>query len=508
MLLGASYYVNALDGAGEKARPIATNQAEKTSVSVKIKWFGYKQDAVTVHLLANGEKIKSAKIERENKWSYEFKDLPKYDAEGKEITYNVMQEDITWTWRKYKTKVTGDAQNGFVIKNIRLININVGKLWNEYPIDNSPASLLPQMQGANFSNFSDVTGVEREQKQDKAQSVVPIPDSITVKLLADGKVVGTMQLTKENDWESDFEEYPEYDEFDGHEIDYTVEEVFVNGYKSECIEWDYGYSYRIINRSIINIDVEKKWIGKAKGPVEVTLHRKYKVEVYDDRIDDYVVETRDEVVETVELNQGNKWKHTFAGMYEFYVAQYDDASKYDYYVTEKKVDGYKTEIKGDQNTGFVITNENTSDKISIPVEKKWIGKAYGSTKIKLLADGKEVETVELGDGNSWKHTFTGLQKYKNDGMEVKYTVKEVGETNNKIRLGGHQYSVECKGNVADGFIITNKKITAEGFTITNKKNVPPGSTPNTSDSNQLALYTLIIGLSTLLITIIARKRVK
>ncbi len=43
-----------------------------------------------------------------------------------------------------------------------------------------------------------------------------------------------------------------------------------------------------------------------------------------------------------------------------------------------------------------------------------------------MADGQEVagQTQELNEGNSWKASFTNLDKYK-DSVEINYTVKEV-----------------------------------------------------------------------------------
>ncbi len=38
-------------------------------------------------------------------------------------------------------------------------------------------------------------------------------------------------------------------------------------------------------------------------------------------------------------------------------------------------------------------------------KKKWIGKAVNEIEVKLLANGKEVQTAKLNEANSWKHTF-------------------------------------------------------------------------------------------------------
>lgn len=99
----------------------------------------------------------------------------------------------------------------------------------------------------------------------KELSSVPIPDTITVHLLADGVVVGTMQLTKDDDWEGRFVDYPRYDENDGHEINYTTKEDPLAGY-----ETSYFNGNIILNRSLIDVSVEKKWIGNSQSKAELT----------------------------------------------------------------------------------------------------------------------------------------------------------------------------------------------------------------------------------------------
>ncbi|HBI91976.1 MAG TPA: collagen-binding protein, partial [Terrisporobacter glycolicus] len=69
------------------------------------------------------------------------------------------------------------------------------------------------------------------------------------------------------------------------------------------------------------------------------------------------------------LNEGNEWKYTFSNL-----EKYKDGKEINYTVEETPIDGYKSEITGNMNSGFVIKNINT-EKISIPVNKVWVGKA-------------------------------------------------------------------------------------------------------------------------------------
>ena len=104
--------------------------------------------------------------------------------------------------------------------------------------------------------------------------------------------------------------------------------------------------------------VEKKWIGKKKDSVEVTIYRTCDIEYYDVNTGTLRQRHIDESVGNVILNKNNNWKYIFREQYEFYTVagEFSDPVKYEYYVKETALDGYETRITGNQNNGFVITN--------------------------------------------------------------------------------------------------------------------------------------------------------
>ena len=59
-------------------------------------------DNITVHLFANGNKIKSIKVSQKDNWKYTFNDLDKY-RNGKEIKYTIQEEKVA----DYETKISG-----------------------------------------------------------------------------------------------------------------------------------------------------------------------------------------------------------------------------------------------------------------------------------------------------------------------------------------------------------------------------------------------------------------
>lgn len=563
MLLSVNNSVNAIDTttpAPTTTTPAPTtpiNPNEKIEILFKSRWTGNDRLSARVHLFANGEELDIQTtnpstgqqrdgiiLDYQNAWEYRQANLPRYDQDGNEITYTATQEIINedlfaFHGFRFKTVTTGSSEErSFIFNNISIINIKVGKSWNEYPnivIPGTPSPAYPPvMLNVNTLDSEDSVSYDEEELNEliaesdaldadnlnyvtyasgldevdtsleedaqattAQQSSIAIPDSITVNLLADGVVVGTIQVTKEQDWESEFVGYPRFDENDGHEINYTIEEVPVNGYKTEYIHT--RVIDMIVNRSIIDIPVVKKWVGKMQSSVQVTLHRKYTTTYFDYATSRNVTDNHDEVVETVELNAANNWKYIFREQYEFYTVAGQDPSKYEYYITEDSVANYATDITGNQDEGFTITNTNTTDLIDIPVEKNWDGDTANSTKITLFANGNEVETVELNATNNWKHTFTHLQKYNNDGSEVAYTIKEVGENGNIIELDGKRFDVEYTGDVTQGFKVTNKRPLDPPT---------PTQTPKTSDDTHVKVYGLMMLLSAVLVVIVAAKRMK
>ena len=501
----------------------AVSGTEKIDISVRVEWNATYYPPTTVNLMANGElkdtvTLRSAEIQQDlSEWRHVFRNLPKYDDNGKEIEYSITYH-INDNWLKYNTVVSGNAQEGFVIKSVTSRDINVNKAWNMIivrvsPGTPSPTSLdflghaLDVMDDADtdYDNENAIGNVDADDESMKSKR--EIPDSITVYLYADGVKIDSKKIYKADDWEGKFENVPQYAD-DGHTIDYTVKEDPIPGYIAE-----YRDDGIIINRSVIDIPVKKKWVGKRKDSVDITLYRTCETESWDD-YGNLVKETINEEVATAELNAANNWKHTFKDVYEFYLSENGQPSKYKYYVKETEIAGYDSVITGNQDDGFVITNENTVDKISIPVEKKWSGDTLESVTVKLLANGEEVQAIELNQANSWKHIFANLHKYDNDNNEIKYTVKEVGEDNGFLEFGDKCFKVSYDGSEDNGFIISNEKFIPPTPTLnippdpkTNKSPVPK---PNTGDESNLYLYLgLIISAGALITSIKYRcKKVK
>ena len=382
-------------GQSAKSTYAETATSSNINIPVEVDWKGNYRVPVNVNLMADGELKQTITITYDTYWKSKFLNVPKYNSLGTEINYTITYEAADYGV-KYKYSLSGNATNGFVIKIVPLRDIYVCKVWNVMPnivIPGTPSPAdPPTMTGMIATNLDsgtpaaapeplseapavqarEATITEEVIEEDdpnfnalisapKEASSVPIPNAITVHLLADGVVVGTMQLTKDGDWEGRFIDYPRYDENDGHEIKYTTKEDPLAGY-----ETSYFNGNIILNRSLIDVSVEKKWIGNSQSKAELTLHRACDYMKFDYTLNKHVRVKVDEEVATVELNAANNWKHTFPSLYEFYTPEGVDGVKYKYYVTEKSIPGYDTQITGNQDSGFVVTNKEINPKTPAP----------------------------------------------------------------------------------------------------------------------------------------------
>ena len=176
----------------------------KTYVKVSKEWVGPKGSSATIHLWADGvDTGKSVTLNERNNWQHTFEGLKKKNTDGSEIQYTVKEDAIT----NYDSSITGDMENGFTVTNTNTekISVPVKKVW---------------------------VGKEA--------------DSATIKLLADGTEKERVTLTKDDNWEHTFSNLPKYAD-DGHEIEYTVDEVHIDGY-STTISGTAATRFTITNR--------------------------------------------------------------------------------------------------------------------------------------------------------------------------------------------------------------------------------------------------------------------
>ncbi|WP_314795310.1 Cna B-type domain-containing protein, partial [Eggerthia catenaformis] len=358
-------YTSSIKKVSKNVYEIVNTITGKVSIPVTKTWVGPKGTKAVVKLFANGTEKQKVELNQGNNWSYIFENLDKYDGQGKKIVYTLKEESI----QNYDSQITGDAETGFKVKNINTekISIPVVKKWVGKPAD-----------------------------------------SVTIKLLADGKEKIRAVLTKDSSWKDKFSNLPKYDDKDGHEIIYSISEVKVNGYNTGITGTARdGFTITNTITGKVSIPVTKLWAGKEGISATVRLYANNK-----------------EIKSTV-LNKGNGWQYTFTNL-----KKYKNGHEIKYTIKEDPIENYKSEITGNEIKGFIVKNTNT-EKVSVKGTKTWDdannqdGKRPTQITVNLLKNGTKFKSVTVkadADGN-WKYEFTNLDKYEN-GQEIKYTVEE------------------------------------------------------------------------------------
>ena len=218
---------------------------------------------------------------------------------------------------------------------------------------------------------------------------------------------------------------PKYDN-KGKEIQYTVKEEPVEGYKSKIDGYNITNSYKPEETSV---KVTKKW--EDAGNQDGKRPENIKVQLYGN----------DKKVEgEVTLNEGNGWTHTWTKL-----PKNAAGTPIKYEVKEANVgNGYKSVVTGSAENGFTVTNTREPGKTDVEGKKTWDdkgnqdGKRPTEIKINLMkkvGDGpvvkKETKTVKSTD--DWKWSWKGLPEYEG-GKKITYSITEdaVAEYTTKV----------------------------------------------------------------------------
>ncbi|WP_429950024.1 Cna B-type domain-containing protein [Enterococcus sp. AZ101] len=377
-----------------------THTPETTKVSGTKTWDdknnqdGKRPEKIIVNLLADGIEIDQKTVTADNKWNYEFTNLPKY-KEGKLIHYTVTEDHVP----DYSTEI-----NGTSIKNSYTpgqTSVTVTKAWDD----------------AN--------------NQDGKR-----PNGIMVQLYADGKALGApVQLNTANQWQHTWAELDE--KANGKEIIYSVKELdVIDGYDMAVDTSDIG-NIIIKNTHVpekIVITGTKTWEDKNNQdgirPKEVTVN---------------LLADGEKVAEKV-VTEADNWEYAFSDL-----PKYKEGKEIQYTVTENHVPEYSVEIDGTN-----LINHYTPGQTSVTVTKAWNdadnqdGKRPENITVQLYAnEKKQGEPVSLSDKNLWQHTWTELDE-KANGQDIIYSVKETSID--------EEYGITIDSEDLGNVIITNSHV--------------------------------------------------
>ncbi|MFR9292753.1 MAG: Cna B-type domain-containing protein [Peptococcus niger] len=161
------------------------------------------------------------------------------------------------------------------------------------------------------------------------------PESIVIRLLANGKEIKKAEVTAHNDWQWTFTDLAKYE--NGKEITYTISEDPVPGYTAKID----GFNVR-------------NTCQPNKTSIKVTKIWKDDQNKYGTRPETVIVKLLadgQDAGQVLTLSEANGWTGIFENL-----PVYKNERKVLYTVEELSVAGYQTSITGDQTQGFVITN--------------------------------------------------------------------------------------------------------------------------------------------------------
>ena len=448
----------------------------KTSVTVTKAWDdannqdGKRSSKIMVQLYADGNASgEPIELKKSNNWTYTWSELPKMNA-GQAIVYTVDEVDESgqsYTPGEYTKKITGDAEQGFIITNTYIpqtTSISGSKIWDDannqdgkrptsitvklledgtvikttvvtpdtagnwnYSFTDLPvykngqkitytveeekvAGYVPSIDGTTITNrhIPETTSISGSKTWDDANNQDGRrPTKITVTLLANGVPTASKEVTADDNWQFSFEDLPKY--ADGEKITYTIQETTVSDYTT-VITGDAANGFTITNSFTpgkTNVEGVKTWNDAdnqdGKRPASITINL---------LADGVKVDSK-----TVTAQDGWKWNFTN-------LPEYKNGKKITYTITEDPIENYETEVDG-----YNVTNSHTPKLVDFSGVKTWNdgenqdGKRPASITIRLLANGEEVRTQKVTAANNWSWEFKGLPKYK-DGKEIGYTITE------------------------------------------------------------------------------------
>ncbi|WP_300745868.1 Cna B-type domain-containing protein [uncultured Bifidobacterium sp.] len=444
---------------------------------------GSRPKSITIDLYADGKKVDSRVATASGSWRWDFGEQPACKA-GAQITYTVAEEpvpgytaqidgyNVTNTVTKHEVKLlktdeSGNPVAGAVMHVATASGTQVGASWTSgsqatpmqlaagdyqlvedaapagYQLATSPVAFTVNADGTVSVNGAkadsatvtmsdkldtiDITGAKQWNDNNNHDGLRP--DSVTVKLLANGQPATdtagkqrTAAVTANDNWKFSFTKLPRVDA-SGKTIAYSVEEQPVAGYTS-AVSGNATSGFTITNthaNETVDISGVKQW----KNDTEATRPQSVTLQLY---ANGTPMLGDDGKPVTATASASDNWKYAFTGL-----PKYNKGTAVNYTVVEtsSSASDYVAEA-GTADNGYAVTNTYAPGKRSLTVTKQWVDAAGSadsanrpdSISVQLYADGAATGSpVKLDADNGWAYTWTDLDA-KKSGKSVVYTVKE------------------------------------------------------------------------------------
>lgn len=358
---------------------------------------GIRPSLIQVTLTGSDGSVRNAAITKNDGWTYQFKNLPKY-KNGMKIDYTLQEANSNpYTYEIVK----GSDEYSFTITNNyvpAVVNVPVTTVWDDD--DNRDGIRAKEtaitLQGSNGKTYQRI-------------------------------------MTGKDSFATVFENMPKF--FDeGKEVVYTVTQNEMNGYTANIASTD-KYTFQITNTH------EPERLAKTVTKVWDDNNNQDGLRPNTLRI---ALTGTDGTYIEKSLSTANNWTETFDGLYKYF----KEGTPIQYTIDEEAVGGYEKGISEKDNL-ITITNTHATEKLDLIVNVVWNdannqdGYRPDAATIHMSGTDGTQDTRDFTKNSSWTAiVFKDLDHYKN-GNEIKYTVAEdeIPQYTTSIAVNGNVVTV-------------------------------------------------------------------
>lgn len=358
---------------------------------------GIRPSLIQVTLTGSDGSVRNAAITKNDGWTYQFKNLPKY-KNGMKIDYTLQEANSNpYTYEIVK----GSDEYSFTITNNyvpAVVNVPITTVWDD---------------------------------DDNRDGIRAKETAITLHG-SNGKVYQRI-VTGKDDFATVFEDVPKF--FDkGREVVYTVTQNEMNGYTANIANTD-KYTFQITNTH------EPERLAKTVTKVWDDNNNQDGLRPNTLRI---ALTGTDGTYIEKSLSTANNWTEAFDGLYKYF----KEGTPIQYTIDEEMVGGYEKEISEKDNL-ITITNTHAPEKLDLIVNVVWNdannqdGYRPDAATIHMSGTDGTQDTRDFTKSSSWTAiVFKDLDHYK-DGNEIKYTVTEdeIPQYTTSIAVNGNVVTV-------------------------------------------------------------------
>lgn len=358
---------------------------------------GIRPSLIQVTLTGSDGSVRNAAITKNDGWTYQFKNLPKYNN-GTKIDYTLQEANSNpYTYEIVK----GSDEYSFTITNNyvpAVVNVPITTVWDD---------------------------------DDNRDGIRAKETAITLHG-SNGKVYQRV-VTGKDDFATVFEDVPKF--FDeGREVVYTVTQNEMNGYTANIASTD-KYTFQITNTH------EPERLAKTVTKVWDDNNNQDGLRPNTLRI---ALTGTDGTYIEKSLSTANNWTEAFDGLYKYF----KEGTPIQYTIDEEMVGGYEKEISEKDNL-ITITNTHAPEKLDLIVNVVWNdannqdGYRPDAATIHMSGTNGTQDAKDFTKDSSWSSiVFKDLDHYK-DGNEIKYTVAEdeIPQYTTSIAVNGNVVTV-------------------------------------------------------------------